>query len=88
MPLDFLPAQTTLKGIRRNREAQVRGRGQATGIKVNDALKMAIFADSPAHTPPQGNVEQPTKAKIRQARDAALIRVMSNGMLRISKLSG
>ena len=32
-PIDFLPAETTLKGIKRNVEAQARGRGQATGSK-------------------------------------------------------
>ena len=46
-PIDFLPADTTLKGIKRNIEAQARGRGQATGIKVDDAMTMATIADSP-----------------------------------------
>ena len=54
-PIDFLLADTTLKGIKRNAEAQARGRGQATGIKVNDAMTMATIADSRGahiHQPP------------------------------------
>ena len=85
-PIDFLPAETTLKGIKRNIEAQGRGRGQATGIKVDDAMTMATIADSAAHTAPTGSKETPAKAKIRQARDAAIIRTMSNGLLRISEV--
>ena len=85
-PIDFLLADTTLKGIKRNIEAQARGRGQATGIKVDDAMTMATIADSPAHTAPTGSKETPQKARIRQARDAAIIRTMSNGLLRISEV--
>ena len=85
-PIDFLPADTTLKGIKRNIEAQARGRGQATGIKVDDAMTMATIADSAAHTAPTGSKETSAKAKIRQARDAAIIRTMSNGLLRISEV--
>ena len=86
-PIDFLLADTTLKGIKRNIEAQARGRGQATGIKVNDAMTMASIADSAAHTSPTASVETPAKARIRQARDSAIIRTMSNGLLRISEVS-
>ena len=85
-PIDFLLADTALKGIKRNIEAQARGRGQVTGIKVDDAMTMATIADSPAHTAPTGSKETPAKAKIRQARDAAIIRTMSNGLLRISEV--
>ena len=85
-PIDFLLADTTLKGIKRNAEAQARGRGQATGIKVNDAMTMATIADSPAHTSPTASKETPQKARIRQARDSAIIRTMSNGLLRISEV--
>ena len=85
-PIDFLPAETALKGIKRNTEAQARGRGQATGIKVDDAMTMATIADSPAHTSPTASKETPQKARIRQARDAAIIRTMSNGLLRISEV--
>ena len=85
-PIDFLLADTTLKGIKRNIDAQARGRGQATGIKVDDAMTMATIADSPAHTAPTGSTETPGKARIRQARDSAIIRTMSNGLLRISEV--
>lgn len=85
-PIDFLPAETALKGIKRNIEAQARGRGQATGIKVDDAMTMATIADSPAHTSPTASKETSQKARIRQARDAAIIRTMSNGLLRISEV--
>ena len=85
--IDFLSAETTLKGIRRNAEAQARGRGQAQGIKVDEAMTMATIADSPAHTAPTTNNETPQKAKIRQARDSAIIRTMSNGLLRISEVT-
>ena len=85
-PIDFLLADTTLKGIKRNIEAQARGRGQATGIKVDDAMTMATIADSPAHTSPTASIETPAKARIRQARDSAIIRTMSNGLLRISEV--
>ena len=85
-PIDFLLADTTLKGIKRNIEAQARGRGQATGIKVNDAMTMASIADSAAHTAPTGSKETSQKARIRQARDSAIIRTMSNGLLRISEV--
>ena len=85
-PIDFLPADTTLKGIKRNAEAQARGRGQATGIKVEDAMTMATIADSAAHTAPTTRKETPEKARIRRARDAAIIRTMSNGLLRISEV--
>ena len=85
-PIDFLLADTTLKGIKRNAAAQARGRGQATGIKVDDAMTMATIADSPAHTSPTASKETPQKAHIRQARDAAIIRTMSNGLLRISEV--
>ena len=85
-PIDFLLADTTLKGIKRNIEAQARGRGQATGIKVDDAMTMATIADSPAHIAPTASKETPQKAGIRQARDAAIIRTMSNGLLRISEV--
>ena len=84
--IDFLLAETALKGIKRNIEAQARGRGQATGIKVDDAMTMAIIANSPAHTAPTGSKETPLKRRIRQARDAAIIRTMSNGLLRISEV--
>ncbi|MCY3682317.1 MAG: tyrosine-type recombinase/integrase [Gemmatimonadetes bacterium] len=84
--IDFLPADTTLKGIKRNAEAQARGRGQATGIKVDDAITMATIADSPAHTSPTDSKETPEKAWIRRARDAAIILTMSNGLLRISEV--
>lgn len=86
-PVDFLPAETALKGIKRNIEAQARGRGQATGIKVDDAMTMATIADSPAHTSPTASKETLQKARIRQARDAAVIRTMSNGLLRISEVA-
>ena len=85
-PIDFLPAETALKGIKRNIEAQARGRGQVTGIKVDDAMTMAIIADSPAHASPTASKETPGKARIRQARDSAIIRTMSNGLLRISEV--
>ena len=85
-PIDFLLAETTLKGIKRNAEAQARGRGQAAGIKVEDAMEMATTADSETHTAPTGSKETPAKARIRQARDAAIIRTMSNGLLRISEV--
>ena len=92
-PIDFLLAETALKGIKRNIEAQARGRGQATGIKVGDAMTMATIADSPAHTSPTARKERHQKAKkreaverIRQARDAAIICTMSNGLLRISEV--
>ena len=84
--IDFLLPETTLKGIKRNIEAQARGRGQATGIKVDDAMGMALIADSPAHTSPIASKETPAKARIRQARDSAIIRTMSNGLLRISEV--
>ena len=83
---DFLSAETALKGIKRNVEAQARGRGQATGIKVDDAMTMATIADSPAHTSPTASKETLQKARIRQARDSAIIRTMSNGLLRISEV--
>ena len=85
-PIDFLLSETTLKGIKRNVEAQARGRGQATGIKVDDAMTMATIADSPAHTSPTTSKETPAKAQIRRARDAAIILTMSNGLLRISEV--
>ena len=85
-PIDFLPAETTLKGVKRNIEAQARGRGQATGIKVDDAMTMATIADSVAHTAPTTSKETPEKARIRRARDAAIILTMSNGLLRISEV--
>ena len=85
-PIDFLLAETALKGIKRNAEAQARGRGQVTGIKVDDAMTMATIADSPAHTAPTASKETPQKGRIRQARDAAIIRTMSNGLLRISEV--
>ena len=85
-PIDFLLSETALKGIKRNAEAQARGRGQVTGIKVDDAMTMATIADSPAHTAPTASKETPQKAHIRQARDAAIIRTMSNGLLRISEV--
>ena len=85
-PIDFLLAETTLKGIKRNVHAQARGRGQATGIKVNDAMTMASISDSPAHTAPTTSKETPQKGRIRQARDSAIIRTMSNGLLRISEV--
>ena len=44
---------------------------------------MASIADSPAHTAPTTSKETPQKRRIRQARDAAIIRTMSNGLLRI-----
>ena len=49
-------------------------------------MTMATIADSPAHTAPTASKETPAKAKIRQARDAAIIRTMSNGLLRISEV--
>ena len=85
-PIDFLLADTTLKGVKRNAQAQARGRGQATGIKVEDAMTMATIADSAAHTAPTTRKETPEKARIRRARDAAIIRTMSNGLLRISEV--
>ena len=85
-PIDFLLAETALKGIKRNAEAQARGRGQVTGIKVDDAMTMATIADSPAHTAPTASKETPQKGRIRQARDSAIIRTMSNGLLRISEV--
>ena len=85
-PIDFLLSETALKGIKRNAEAQARGRGQVTGIKVDDAMTMATIADSPAHTAPTSSKETPQKGRIRQARDAAIIRTMSNGLLRISEV--
>ena len=85
-PIDFLLSETALKGIKRNAEAQARGRGQVTGIKVDDAMTMATIADSPAHTAPTASKETPQKGRIRQARDAAIIRTMSNGLLRISEV--
>jgi len=69
-----------------NIEAQARGRGQATGIKVDDAMTMATIADSAAHTAPTTSKETPEKARIRRARDAAIILTMSNGLLRISEV--
>ena len=85
--IDFLSAEMTIKGIKRNAEAQARGRGQAQGIKVDEAMEMASIADSPAHTAPSGNKETTQKARIRQARDSAIIRTMSNGLLRISEVA-
>ena len=49
-------------------------------------MTMASIADSAAHTAPTGSKETPQKARIRQARDAAIIRTMSNGLLRISEV--
>ncbi len=47
---------------------------------------MAKIADSAAHTSPTASKETPAKARIRQARDAAIIRTLSNGLLRISEV--
>ena len=49
-------------------------------------MTMATIADSAAHTSPTASKETPAKARIRQARDAAIIRTMSNGLLRISEV--
>ena len=86
-------SRATLQGI--NRAGKGRGRGQAKGIKYDDALTMARIADSAAHIPPipayrkgatESIKETPEKARIRQARDGAIIRTMANCMLRISEL--
>jgi len=84
--------RATLQGI--NREGKTRGRGQATGIKYDDALTMARIADSADHTAPipayrkdcTSIKETTAKARIRQARDSAIIRTMANCLLRISEL--
>ena len=49
-------------------------------------MTMATIADSAAHTAPTTRKETPEKARIRRARDAAIIRTMSNGLLRISEV--
>lgn len=61
-----------LAGFRRDANAQQRGRGQAFGISARQAARMAVLAAQ------DGN-------SIRGLRDAAIITVMSDAMLRVSE---
>jgi len=72
-PVDFLPIETTVKGIKRDKEAQTRGRGSVDGVQrdvMEHRLLVKIAEDG--HTK-------------RALRDAAIIRVMSDGLLRLSE---
>ena len=62
----------SLAGFRRDAEAQKRGRGQAFGISARQAARMAALATE-------------EKTSIQGLRDAAVIAVMSDAMLRVSE---
>ena len=63
-----------LSGFRRDAEAQRRGRGQADGISAAEAAKMAALAAGDS-------------SSLSGLRDAAVIAVMSDAMLRVSEAS-
>lgn len=61
-----------LAGFRRDADAQQRGRGQAFGISARQAARMAVLAAQDG-------------ISMRGVRDAAIIAVMSDAMLRVSE---
>lgn len=61
-----------LAGFRRDADAQKRGRGQAFGISARQAARMAMLAAEDG-------------ISMRGLRDAAIIAVMSDAMLRVSE---
>ena len=69
-PLLFPIAQATLAGIRR--EERDRGRGQVDGLIWQDVERLCIYAE--------------TEGTLAGLRDAAMIRLMSDCLLRISEV--
>ena len=68
--LNFPITQATLAGIRR--EGKDRGRGQVDGLIWQDVERVCVYAE--------------TEGTIAGLRDAAMIRLMSDGLLRISEV--
>ena len=68
--LNFPITQATLAGIRR--EGKDRGRGQVDGLIWQDVERVCVYAE--------------TEGTIAGLRDAAMIRLMSDCLLRISEI--
>ena len=68
--LDFPITQATLAGIRR--EGKDRGRGQVDGLIWQDVERVCVYAE--------------TEGTVAGLRDAAMIRLMSDCLLRISEV--